>query len=85
VHDGINAEQLGKPAATILTRSFEPLAKAVRKSLGMDRFGLVVVPHPLGNREQMTVRVRDALPQILRVLTSVEAMSLDTAHAKKRG
>lgn len=80
MHDGINAEQLGKPAATILTRSFEPLAKAVRKSLGMDTFGLVVVPHPLGNREQMAERVREALPQIFQVLTGVEASNSDSTR-----
>ena len=73
MHDGINAEQQGKPAATIVTQSFVPLGKAIARSMGMDKFGLVVVPHPLGDREQMVERVRHALPQIVRILTGVEA------------
>lgn len=50
----------------------------------MDQFGLVVVPHPLGNREQMVERVRHALPQIVRILTGVEAPMYDSRDPEGR-
>ncbi|MCL2583547.1 MAG: hypothetical protein FWE35_13970 [Streptosporangiales bacterium] len=68
--DGIVLERAGIPAVSICTDSFRITAEAMAQSLGFPGFRYIAVPHPIASRteEEMTVMVRDALPDMLRIL-----------------
>ena len=48
--DGISFEETGKPAVVVATTHFVHLATAIKQSMHLAGFPLVVVPHPLGDR-----------------------------------
>jgi len=49
MHDGINLEKLGLPAAVVVTEAFLHEAEVQRAALGMDGLRPVVITHPLSS------------------------------------
>ena len=70
MHDGIEIEKRGKPAASIITSAFVQTAKATAKVDGNPPYPFAVIQHPIGRLpdEQLRQRVQEALPQILKIL-----------------
>jgi hypothetical protein len=58
VHDGIEIEKRGIPAAVICTDQFEKTGKAISEMRGMAGFPFVTVPHPVGSLSQDEVAGR---------------------------
>ena len=74
MHDGIEIEKKGVPAAVICTEPFISSAKAMSKLGGIPDYPFVVVPHPLGSLMPETLRERavQAAPDVLRILLARE-------------
>jgi hypothetical protein len=70
VHDGIEFEKRGVPAAVICTEPFRSSAKAMSNIGGIPDFPFVELPHPLGslNDEVLRERAMQAAPEVLRIL-----------------
>jgi hypothetical protein len=70
VHDGIELESLGTPAAVIVTREFVTECATQRAALGMTGLEPVIVDHPLSSctDEEVRHRARQAAEQIKRLL-----------------
>jgi hypothetical protein len=68
--DGILLERAGVPTVAICTDSFRVTAEAMAQAYGFPGFEYVAMPHPIASldEEQIEARVRDALPEILRIL-----------------
>jgi hypothetical protein len=68
--DGILLERAGVPAVSICTDSFLVTARAMAQAYGFPGFTFVAIPHPIAslNEEQIGARVREALPEIVRIL-----------------
>ncbi|MBI2322486.1 MAG: hypothetical protein HYU88_10500, partial [Chloroflexi bacterium] len=49
MHDGIEVERRGVPAAAIITDAFVPTAVAMTKIDGAPDYPYLVAPHPLSN------------------------------------
>ena len=58
MHDGIQFEKRGLPAAVICTEPFVSSAVAMSKLGGIPDFPFVVVPHPLGSLDENALRER---------------------------
>ena len=58
------------PAVSICTDSFLLPAQAMAKVYGFGGFEFVTVPHPIASLDeaQIQARVRDLLPELLRIL-----------------
>jgi hypothetical protein len=69
MHDAINLESLGVPAAVIATSEFVHEAKVQREALGMKDVVPVVIQHPLSSltEEEIHGRAAAALPQVVAV------------------
>jgi hypothetical protein len=72
--DGILLERAGLPAASICTDPFVLTAGATARSYGFPGFEYVTIPHPVASLSaaQIRSRVRDMLPDLLRILGVVE-------------
>ena len=70
MHDGISFESAGKPAATIVSETFVPLARAKRSAMNLEEYSFIVVPHPLGDEARIRVKAVAAAPEVVRALTS---------------
>ena len=70
MHDGIELEKLGVPAAVIITNEFIAQAKAIAEIQGIPDYPFAVVPHPIGRLtpEDLKERANEALPQVLDIL-----------------
>jgi hypothetical protein len=68
--DGILLERAGVPAVSICTDSFLVPAQAMAEAYGFPGYEFVTVPHPVASLddEQIQARVRDVLPEVLRIL-----------------
>jgi hypothetical protein len=68
--DGILLERAGLPAVSICTDAFIVPARAMAKAYGFPDFEFVTVPHPVASltQEQIRERVRDLMPELLRIL-----------------
>jgi hypothetical protein len=68
--DGILLERAGVPAVSICTDSFHVTAQAMAEVYGFPGFEYVSVPHPVASlsKEQIRARVRDLMPELLRIL-----------------
>jgi hypothetical protein len=68
--DGILLERAGVPAVSVCTDSFLLPARAMAKVYGFPGFEFVTVPHPIASLDeaQIQARVRDLLPELLRIL-----------------
>lgn len=58
------------PAVSICTDSFLVPAQAMAEAYGFPSYEFVTVPHPVASLddEQIQARVRDVLPDVLRIL-----------------
>ena len=63
-------ERAGVPAVSICTDAFVVPARAMAKAYGFPGFEFVTVPHPVASLDeaQIRARVRDLLPELLRIL-----------------
>ena len=70
MHDAIEFENRGVPAAVICTDPFVSSAKAMSSIKGIADFPFVVVPHPLGSLAPEDLRqvAMRAAPDVLRIL-----------------
>ena len=70
MHDGIEFEKNGVPAAVICTEPFITSANAMANLGGIPDYPYVVVPHPLGSLtpEELRGRAMQAAPEVLRIL-----------------
>ncbi len=74
MHDGIEFEKNGVPAAVICTEPFVSSGKAMSKIGGIPDYPFVVVPHPLGSLPDDVLRERAvrAAPEVLQILLAKE-------------
>ncbi len=72
MHDGIEVEVRGKPAAVVCTEPFVVTGKAMARARGRADYPFAVVPHPIGSATDAELRARAeaALPQVIRLLTA---------------
>lgn len=70
MHDGIEIERRGKPAAVVCTDRFIVTARAQAAACGLPDYPFAVVPHPIGRLPQEVLRERAALaaPQVVKLL-----------------
>jgi hypothetical protein len=68
--DGILLERAGVPTVSICTDAFTVPARAMAKAYGFPGFEFVTVPHPIASLslDQIRERVRDLMPELLRIL-----------------
>jgi hypothetical protein len=68
--DGILLERAGVPTVSICTDAFTVPARAMAKAYGFPGFEFVTVPHPIASLTlaQIRERVRDLMPELLRIL-----------------
>jgi len=71
LHDGIEIDDHGKPAAVIITEPFITTAKAIADIRALPEYPFVVIRHPIGslNEAQLRQRATDAVPQVINILT----------------
>jgi len=70
LHDGIEIDDHGKPAAVLITEPFIPTAKAIARIRTLPDYKFVILKHPLGSLtdEQLRERARSAAPQVKKIL-----------------
>ncbi len=70
MHDGIEIERRGKPAAVVCSDRFVVTAKAQAETCGSPDYPFAVVEHPIGRLpdEVLRERVAAALPQVVKLL-----------------
>ncbi len=71
MRDSVELERLGIPTVTLVTTSFERLARVTSEGLGMPDQAMAVIPHPMGGIPADSVRskIQHAFPEIARQLT----------------
>jgi hypothetical protein len=71
LHDGIELDRRGVPAAVICTDQFVASARAQAAICGNPSYPFAVVPHPIGSLTPAELRVRAAaaVPQVIAILT----------------
>jgi hypothetical protein len=71
LHDGIELDRRGVPAAVICTEEFVASSKAQAAICGNPLYEFAVVAHPIGSLTQAELRARAAvaLPQVIAILT----------------
>ena len=67
--DGILFEDSGKPAVVVATTNFVRLAASIKKSMNLEEFPLVVVPHPLGDEALAAERARLVSADIVKAIS----------------
>jgi hypothetical protein len=70
VRDSVELERLGIPTVTLVTTSFERLARVTSEGLGMPDQALAVIPHPMGGipADSVRAKIQHAFPEIARQL-----------------
>jgi hypothetical protein len=68
--DGIVLERAGIPAVSLCTDAFKITAEAMANQMGFPGYRYVTLPHPVASRTEKEIdeMVRDALPDVIRVL-----------------
>jgi hypothetical protein len=71
LHDGIELDRRGVPAAVICTDQFVQSARAQAAICGNPDYPFAVVPHPIGSLTpaELVARAAAALPQVIGILT----------------
>jgi hypothetical protein len=71
VHDGIELEVRGVPAAVVCTEPFVVTGWAMARARGKEDYRFAVIQHPISSASdaEMRRRVEAALPQIAELLT----------------
>jgi hypothetical protein len=78
VRDAVALEALKIPTVTVISAAFAPLAQVVSEGIGQMSLPIIVVPHPVGDRDLARVRKygEDIAAQCVRVLTTpVDALA----------
>jgi hypothetical protein len=77
--DGILLERAGLPAVSICTDPFALTARAMANAYGFPGFEYVSIPHPVASLTsvQISVLVRDLLPDLLRILGVPETSGME--------
>jgi len=72
VRDAVALEELKVPTVTVISTAFAPLAQVVSEGIGQMSLPIIVVPHPLGDRDAAVIRKygEDIAEQCARVLTT---------------
>jgi len=72
LHDGIELDRRGVPAAVICTEEFVASSKAQAAICGNPLYRFAVVAHPIGSLTQTELQGRAAvaLPQVIAILTN---------------
>lgn len=72
MRDAVALEDLGVPTVTVISTAFAPLAQVVSEGVGQLSLPIIVVPHPLGDREVSVIRKygEDIAERCARVLTT---------------
>jgi hypothetical protein len=60
LHDAIAAEKAGMTATAIITDRFVQTAQAMARVSGMPDFPFAVIPHPISNNDDATLRAKAA-------------------------
>jgi hypothetical protein len=70
LHDGIEFEKRGIPAAVLISSEFVVGAKTMARLQGLPGYPVAVVPHPIGSltEDGLRERAKVALPQVLDIL-----------------
>ena len=71
MHDGIELDRRGVPAAVICTDQFVASAKAQAAICGQPLYPFAVVAHPIGSLTpaELQARAAAAVPQVIAILT----------------
>ena len=74
MHDGIEFDRRGVPAASIITNIFVTTGRAMAEIDGVPDYPFLVVPHPLSSLTDQELRARAAAlaPAVARVLLTGE-------------
>jgi len=72
VHDTVEFEKRGIPAAVVITEAFRNAAEFQFRGKGMDKHGYIELPHPISNLtpEQMRATTLRFVDQVVRQLTA---------------
>ncbi len=72
MRDAVALEALKIPTVTVVSTAFAPLAQVVSEGIGQMSLPIIVVPHPLGDRDANVIRKygEDIAEQCVRVLTT---------------
>ncbi|MCC7106205.1 MAG: hypothetical protein IT307_13770 [Chloroflexi bacterium] len=70
MHDGIVFENLGVPAAPVITRPFVNMARASADANGMPEYPYGVVEHPIARLtdDELDAKADEALPLVVALL-----------------
>jgi hypothetical protein len=71
VHDGIEFEKRGVPAAVALTEPFQPTGELTAKIAGLAGYPFIVMPHPVSrlDRSQLHARAEEFAAPLVALLT----------------
>jgi len=71
VHDGIEFEKRGVPAAVALTEPFQATGELTAKIAGVSGYPFVVMPHPVSrlDRSQLHARAEEFAGSLVALLT----------------
>jgi hypothetical protein len=71
LHDGIELDRRGVPAAVICTEQFVASARAQAEICGNPAYPFAVIAHPIGSltRAELDERAAIATPQVVAILT----------------
>ena len=80
MHDAISAEQLGIPAASVITDRFIPTARAMAQFVGLADYPVLVVAHPISNNtdNQLRIKAEQIVQQAVAILQSPVRVSLSS-------
>ena len=70
MHDGIELEKRGIPAAVICTEDFENMGRASAAAAGLPDYPFAIVPHPMGrlSDDELWRKAEKAAPQAIELL-----------------
>jgi hypothetical protein len=60
LHDAISTEQAGIAATAIITDRFVQTARVMAQVSGMPEFPFAVIPHPISNNDDASLRAKAA-------------------------
>ena len=70
MHDGIEIDNRGKPAAVVITEPFIATAQQIARIRGLAEYPFVIVRHPLGSlsNDELREQARLAAAQVVSIL-----------------
>lgn len=68
MHDGIAAEEKGKPSVVIVGSDFVTVADGKRRFMGAPDYRFLVIPSPLGEVLEAHRKAEQALPGVIEAL-----------------